>query len=566
MDEKLKNLLQVDSKSKPLLSHSLISQVKNTLRNYIASPWNPILKKVISEPQYLAELKRFISQNFSTTQEELCKPGKTFSGQDPEKPYQDILCQSHAGNLLEHSQWAALQIMKWNHEGNSLTEGMDITTLVVSAFFHDIGKAGDCITTCSAETHECWHDMYAVDKYDKQGDPVHPSYCGDLILGKKMFYTDCKCMGDECGINIKTMIEDEFPSIDIRVVALTAYMHWEFGKLNMPVDWSTGLENPMICRLNTYMKEYVKWCKVCGLEPTNITYLKLCIAVSCADIAAGTNVRLLPNVDGIIPAKTIYLGKDPWTLFGMDLKYDTYRSELLTYFKKVFPDTKIVVSTPEKYKKTFSEYKSSHSVVSIQNLVGRVLRGKQPEDFINLSPDPSRKLIILMNSDGLQILLGKPLPKILDTIGYPRTYAEDLIRDGTEFKLLVASKSDQILPGTWDNLLVYVSIIYMNTNIPQMLSDNLPTLKDNSFKDGYGRIMEQMDKQFTGKMTTEILNSSGGSLWMVRLFLNDVLGLNKLYMGDGFTYTEDGQKGLAEYFALNQSIHNLRDVVLIDLN
>uniref|UniRef100_A0A6C0KPT3 HD/PDEase domain-containing protein n=1 Tax=viral metagenome TaxID=1070528 RepID=A0A6C0KPT3_9ZZZZ len=555
MDEKLRNLLNVDHDDG--FAKSLMGQVKNTLVDYIASPWNPKLKRVITKTQYLQKLKEFVSKNFSVTQEELCKPGTKFLDTDPEQEYKDILCQAHAGNLLEHSQWAALQILKWNYEGNVLVKGLDLNTLVISAFFHDIGKGGDCVKSCSP--NECWLDIYAPDKYNREGDPAHPKYSGNLLLGKSLFFTNCSCMLDKCGINIKDLIESEFPAIDIRVVALTAYMHWEFGKINMPFDWETGVENPMICRLNAYIKKYVEYCKLCQLNPKNITYLKMCIAVSCADISAGTNVRLLPNVDGLIPAKTIYLGKDPWTLYGMDKKYESYRSEVLNYFKTVFPQN--TVTTPVTYANAFEKGEQ----VVVKNLVGRVLRGQTDADFLNLSPDPNRKLIMFMASDGLQELINKSLTDILITIGYPVDYIKELLRSNTKFKLLVASEQDEILPATWDNLLTLITIQYVNTNIPRYLEQNLDELKSNSFNTGFSNIMKARDPSFSGKMTAERLNYSKGSLWEMRQFLNDVLNLNELYMGDGYTYTKDGEKGVAEYFSLNAPIKNLRDVLLINL-
>jgi hypothetical protein len=58
-------------------------------------------------------------------------------------------------------------------------------------------------------------------------------------------------------------------------------MHWEFGKLNY-----TGI--PLEEKLKKYNKSFNEYCQKCGLKPS----LKLCIAVSCADIAAGTDARL----------------------------------------------------------------------------------------------------------------------------------------------------------------------------------------------------------------------------------------------------------------------------------
>jgi hypothetical protein len=53
------------------------------------------------------------------------------------------------------------------------------------------------------------------------------------------------------------------------------------------------------------------------------------MAVSCADIAAGTNRRLLPSVNEIIPAKETFVSTDPWVLFGMDKKYVDYQKAVL---------------------------------------------------------------------------------------------------------------------------------------------------------------------------------------------------------------------------------------------
>lgn len=221
-----------------------------------------------------------------------------------------------------------------------------------------------------------------------------------------------------------------------------------------------------------------------------------------------------------------------------------------------------MVATPLDYERAFKNGEK----VAVKNLVGRVLRGTKDADFTYLSPDLNRKLIMFMGSDGLEDLIGKSLREILITIGYPIEFIDDLLENGTKFKLLVAIKQNQILSGTWDNLLTFVKIQYKGTRIPQMLENNLENLKENSFKTGFQRIMAMRDPAFSGKMTAARLESGSGSLWEVRQFLNDVLNLNELYAGDGFTYTIDGKKGVSEYFSLNSSINVLGDAVLIDLN
>lgn len=123
------------------------------------------------------------------------------------------------------------------------------------------------------------------------------------------------------------MINQYFPEVDIPSVALAAYMHWEFGKINISRPGQSYQD-----RINFYIDRFISFCHICQLTP-NLFLLKLCIVVACADITAGTNVRLLPSVNKIKPCSRNYLGKDPWVLFGMDQKYLEYRKDVLNNFK-----------------------------------------------------------------------------------------------------------------------------------------------------------------------------------------------------------------------------------------
>lgn len=232
------------------------------------------------------------------------------------------------------------------------------------------------------------------------------------------------------------------------------------------------------------------------------------------------------------------------------------RDDLIRY--GVLPLKKRILKavTDERKLVTFMQFKTKKPV----KYFGRVLRGRTEDDFKMLSPDMNRKLIMFMNAKGIKNLTGKSLKEILKTIGYSDSYANELIANGTRFKLLIAPKQDEILRGTWNNLLKLVKVQYAGTNIPKFLKRNLKALKTKSFN----TIMKGVDMGV--KMTAEKLNESEGSLWQVRKFLNDVLNLNELYIGDGYTYSEDGKRGLAEYFSLNKPVRELRDAKLIDLN
>jgi hypothetical protein len=288
-----------------------IKELKDEMATYIASPWDAIDQVIMDGASYGTMRRRAEAENVDLA----CDPRETAH------VYQQKLCQSHAGDLLEHSQWSALQILKWSIERDRVMAGVSLETAIVSAFFHDVGKGGDCVETCIGET--CWRDMYSKAKYDGKGEQEHPVRSGDMILGKTPFVVDC---AKNRTMNVRRLIEITFKGVSVRHVALAAYMHWEFGKLNIPGEPAE--------KIAAYFRAFEEACARCELRPyAGSGLLRLCIAVACADITAGTNRRLLPDVSGIIPAPEKYLGKDPWTLFAMDKKYLVYRKMLLAAHK-----------------------------------------------------------------------------------------------------------------------------------------------------------------------------------------------------------------------------------------
>lgn len=305
---------------------SELERIKRVMKKYIASPWDAINKIVLDKNkynEYLNEYKEKYEPEIDNYNLKLC----SLNTDDVSiKTYKQILCQSHSGNLFEHSQWAALQILKWHIDKDPIMEDLDLETTIIAAFFHDIGKGGDCNQTCY-EKNICWFDMYSSSKYDKKGETAHPIYCCDMILGKRPFIVNCS---NNEKIYINKVIGYEFPRININEIALAALMHWEFGKLNMIGDNETKIKN--------YLDTFFDSCKIIQITPS-IKLLKLCIAVACADITAGTNKRLVPSVDSIIPADEVFLGKDPFVFFGMDKKYLSYRENLLKAFVKRHENT-----------------------------------------------------------------------------------------------------------------------------------------------------------------------------------------------------------------------------------
>ena len=242
-----------------------------------------------------------------------------------------------------------------------------------------------------------------------------------------------------------------------------------------------------------------------------------------------------------------------------------YKEKYLKYKNKYIKLKKLiggnVITTPDEYIKKFNNFNNTDVSIS-DKLVGRVLRGSISDDFLKLSPDENRKLIMFMDSTGLQQLLGKDTRTILQIIGYPEDYMKQLFTNKTQFKLVVATKGDNIVSGTWDNLLKLVKDVYGKTSkVSEALEKNLGSLKKIKFDD----IMKQKVDAFSGKMTQQELEERKGDLWEIRMFLKDVLNLNKLYSGDGYTYNDKGERGVKEYFSKNMELTQLGDYSLMDL-
>lgn len=295
--------------------NSPVKAVMTNMVNYIASPYNFEKKTVFPVQQYMDIMKRFEEQFPGQTDKDLCN---TNENREEHKPYK-ILCKIHAGDLYDHSQWTALQILRWFLEEDKVVSDLDLDTPLIAAFFHDIGKGGDCMSTCMDET--CWLDIYSKEKYEGKGEAVHPVYSGEMLLGKRLYK---KCGISEIEIDINSILKETFPQCDMKKVALAAYMHWEFGKLNIP-----GTDMKTKCK--TYLDLYKHYCKTCNLQYKDPYLIKLCIAVACADISGGVNTRVL-HVGGIKPEKKKYYSKDAWVLYGMEKKYLELRDTLLTEF------------------------------------------------------------------------------------------------------------------------------------------------------------------------------------------------------------------------------------------
>lgn len=318
----LRNLLDFNSKEG---SEDLITLKKELLR-YLANPFKDGKPFPVNEYLELAK-----SNNVTT---ESCK-------QDKVAQEFKFLCKQHAGNLAHHSQWTALQIKKWKKQNDPIVKDINVYLAMITAFFHDIGKGGDC--------NFLLYEGAEKKKYDGKGDAVHPEFSGDMILGLKKFYVcpetseNSEDNKSKKEINIRKLVESFFPTTELQIngnldytiktVAFVAYMHWEFGKLNIKKgkDDERSEEEYKQFTFKVYMDLFMKIAKKLQIKPTT-DLLKLTIAVSCADISGASNWRV-KEMDITLPEP--YASSDSWVSFGMDKNYINHADSLILYSKKV---------------------------------------------------------------------------------------------------------------------------------------------------------------------------------------------------------------------------------------
>lgn len=225
------------------------------------------------------------------------------------------------------------------------------------------------------------------------------------------------------------------------------------------------------------------------------------------------------------------------------------------------------VTTTAKAAKYFSK-KNSACAPEFENVYGRILKGKSPSDFASLTDNPERRVIFVMGPDGLAAIAGKPPREMLDAIGYPSDYVEQLIEKKTQFKLILF-KNTTAQPATWKNVINAVAKAYPT------ISGKLEAQEQNFERDSFAAVQKLNETAFAeinkeGPEAPNFINlkrleERKGTEWEVRAFLYNVIHLNELFSGDGFTRNENGSKGFKEYISDQIKIDDLKDLQIVDL-
>eukprot|EP01083_Nonionella_stella_P004763 13890_1 len=183
----------------------------------------------------------------------------------------------------------------------------------------------------------------------------------------------------------------------------------------------------------------------------------------------------------------------------------------------------------------------------------------------------------IVGADGLyqMCLLPSNVSK-LNFIGITSDYIQSsMTKNNIKFRLtLFSADNNDAYAATWDNVFIlfkrYVNEAYIR------MEKHIEALKNTSFED----IEKQagfcfLDVHILGEeksdkfMTLERFNKidvDKVTLVDCRLFLYNWLGLKELYIGDGYTKDENGEKGCLEYLMPNKFLKDIPDLRIVALD
>lgn len=207
----------------------------------------------------------------------------------------------------------------------------------------------------------------------------------------------------------------------------------------------------------------------------------------------------------------------------------------------------------------------------VKVLQGRIIRGHSDEDFEFLSNDPNRKLVYVLDCDGMEQILSasskskiRPTYNMLKIVGYDESHIKRLHESAIKFKLVVFDIG-QTFVANWDGLLGACVEIY--PELKESCDKYRDRLKNTPFSHfevmagfSFGDHDDPGDPEF---MTYEKWLSSPRSFLDLRRFLYHTVHVRELYRGDG--YAESNGEKVREYLMPNQRISDISGAQIVDL-
>jgi hypothetical protein len=215
----------------------------------------------------------------------------------------------------------------------------------------------------------------------------------------------------------------------------------------------------------------------------------------------------------------------------------------------------------------------------IEGLCARIVKGRAhvPQDFDTLTDCASDRTCFLMGSDGLLEFCRhgyQNVYQMLITIGFEEKYIKEKLDRNFRFELLIMPERANIAHATWGG-----AFQILQDAFPDVYESAKHTLNEisttafydllNKYKVEYSpfevRANGKEDLRYITyeRFCERFINSSVTlNAADLRLFMYYNMGIRELYKGDGFTYTEKGEKGVTEYMMRNRKRTEVEHVII----
>ncbi len=244
----------------------------------------------------------------------------------------------HAGNLIQHSLWVTATVAKyWDEASPWIREILPVykQLTLLGALFHDIGKAGDGITSFKA-------------KFD------HPRIGFDYVLGRKQY----KLVSGKTFDVHAMLLSYGFTENDIKRLAIVIGAHWFMGGIIMKNFGFTQhgvveetkaafgfeghklLEDPQYRRRRQFIyAQYIESLKILAQEASynngiiDKDLLLMAVLISVSDVQGMHRVDYANDTMHLLTIDELYPGTvNIWNLGGYEQYGLPIRQELLSLF------------------------------------------------------------------------------------------------------------------------------------------------------------------------------------------------------------------------------------------
>lgn len=200
------------------------------------------------------------------------------------------------------------------------------------------------------------------------------------------------------------------------------------------------------------------------------------------------------------------------------------------------------------------------------NTYARIIKGKLDADFEHISSNVA-PFPFIMGPETISALVGKSTRDIFNFIGYEDSHLKRTLEEGNHYRIVLFSAVGGMpqelrapLPATWEN--VFALVRNSHPGCSAKLKPHWHEVKTQRYEEFTvnGRHIDSLLPEdyavatsFEAFASSEEYNTASHA----RAFLRHSFKLMKLFSGDGYSYSEDGQRGAREYLVPRCAVQDL---------